>query len=153
MMNIGDAAKQTNISAKMIRYYESIGLLPESLRSDAGYRIYRDKDLHVLRFIKRARNLGFSMEQIKELLSLWQDQERASADVKAITERHVVALQQRITELTEMRDALNHLVTNAWRRVAALCQSPLAVWVHVWPSGEQVAVYGRRVCPNHRMEY
>ena len=88
-MNIGDAAKQANISAKMIRYYESIGLLPESLRSDAGYRIYRDKDLHVLRFIKRARNLGFSMEQIKELLSLWQDQERASADVKAITERHV----------------------------------------------------------------
>ena len=111
MMNIGDAAKQANISAKMIRYYESIGLLPESLRSDAGYRIYRDKDLHVLRFIKRARNLGFSMEQIKELLSLWQDQERASADVKAITERHVVALQQRITELTEMRAALNHLVT------------------------------------------
>lgn len=109
MMNIGDAAKQTQISAKMIRYYESIGLLPESMRSDAGYRIYRDKDLHVLRFIKRARNLGFSMEQLKELLSLWQDQERASADVKAIAERHVAELQQRITELTEMRDALNHL--------------------------------------------
>lgn len=111
MMNIGDAAKQTQISAKMIRYYESIGLLPESMRSDAGYRIYRDKDLHVLRFIKRARNLGFSMEQLKELLSLWQDQGRASADVKAIAERHVAELQQRITELTEMRDALNYLVT------------------------------------------
>jgi MerR family copper efflux transcriptional regulator len=83
--------------------------LPESKRSDAGYRIYRDKDLHVLRFIKRARNLGFSMEQLKELLSLWQDKGRASADVKAIAEQHVVDLQQRITELTEMRDTLNHL--------------------------------------------
>lgn len=108
-MNIGDAAKQTDISAKMIRYYESIGLLPESMRTDAGYRIYRDKDLYVLRFIKRARNLGFSMEQIKELLSLWQDQGRASADVKVIAERHVAELQQRITELTEMRDTLSHL--------------------------------------------
>jgi MerR family copper efflux transcriptional regulator len=109
-MNIGDAAKKTEISAKMIRYYESIGLFPESLRSDAGYRVYRDKDLHVLRFIKRARNLGFSIKQIKDLLSLWQDQERASADVKAITEHHIVELQQRITELTEMRDALSHLL-------------------------------------------
>ena len=109
MMNIGDAAKQTDISAKMIRHYESIGLLPESMRTDAGYRIYRDKDLYVLRFIKRARNLGFSMEQIKELLSLWQDQGRASADVKVIAERHVAELQQRITELTEMRDTLSHL--------------------------------------------
>jgi MerR family copper efflux transcriptional regulator len=108
-MNIGDAAKQTDISAKMIRHYESIGLLPESMRTDAGYRIYRDKDLYVLRFIKRARNLGFSMEQIKELLSLWQDQGRASADVKVIAERHVAELQQRITELTEMRDTLSHL--------------------------------------------
>lgn len=108
-MNIGDAAKRTGISTKMIRYYESIGLMPESLRTDAGYRLYRDKDLHVLHFIKRSRNLGFTMEEIRDLLSLWQDKERASADVKAIAQHHIADLQQRIDELTEMRDTLSHL--------------------------------------------
>jgi MerR family transcriptional regulator, copper efflux regulator len=108
-MNIGTAAKKADMSAKMIRYYETIGLLPQSRRSEAGYRIYEDKDLHLLRFIKRARGLGFSMPQIKELLSLWQDQQRASADVKAIAQHHVNNLQQRITELTEMCQTLNDL--------------------------------------------
>jgi MerR family copper efflux transcriptional regulator len=108
-MNIGTAAKKADMSAKMIRYYETIGLLPQSRRSEAGYRIYEDKDLHLLRFIKRARSLGFSMPQIKELLSLWQDQQRASADVKAIAQHHVNNLQQRITELTEMCQTLNDL--------------------------------------------
>jgi MerR family copper efflux transcriptional regulator len=108
-MNIGQAATASGVSAKMIRYYESIGLVRETARTDSGYRIYVDKDLHTLRFIKRARNLGFSLEQIRDLLSLWQNSERASADVKAIALSHVDELNQRIIELTEMRDTLSTL--------------------------------------------
>lgn len=108
-MNIGEAANATGVSAKMIRYYESISLIQPGKRTDANYRIYGEKDLHNLRFIRRARNLGFSLDQIRELLSLWQDSGRASADVKAIAQAHVAELQKRIAELTEMRDTLNHL--------------------------------------------
>lgn len=108
-MNIGQAAKASGVSAKMIRYYESIQLIKASRRTDAGYRTYGDNDVHTLRFIKRARNLGFSLEQIGNLLSLWQDPGRASADVKAIAQAHVAELGQRIKELSEMRDTLTHL--------------------------------------------
>jgi MerR family copper efflux transcriptional regulator len=108
-MNIGQAAAASGISAKMIRHYESIALIRQSARSDAGYRVYTDKDLHTLRFIRRARSLGFSLEQIRELLSLWNDTERASANVKAIALEHVAELEKRITELSEMRDTLAHL--------------------------------------------
>ena len=108
-MNIGQAAAASGITAKMIRYYESIALVPPGRRSDAGYRVYSDDDLHVLRFVKRARTLGFSLEQIRELLSLWQNKARASADVKAIALGHVAELNQRIAELTEMRDTLQSL--------------------------------------------
>ena len=108
-MNIGQAAAASGVSAKMIRYYESIGLVSETARTDSGYRLYGENDLHTLRFIKRARNLGFSLEQIGYLLSLWQDTGRASSDVKTIAMRHVEGLNQRIVELTEMRDTLASL--------------------------------------------
>ncbi|MGK5024112.1 Cu(I)-responsive transcriptional regulator [Janthinobacterium sp. RB2R34] len=111
-MNIGQAASETGVSAKMIRYYESITLLKPSARSDAGYRIYTPQDLHALHFIKRSRNLGFSLEQIRELLSLWQNDQRASADVKTIALAHVADLNQRIAELTDMRDTLSQLAAS-----------------------------------------
>lgn len=110
-MNIGQAAQASGVTAKMIRYYESIGLIVESRRSDAGYRLYGEKDLHALRFIKRARKLGFSLEKIRDLLSLWQDSARASGDVKRIALDHVGELNQRIRELTEMRDTLSTLAS------------------------------------------
>ncbi|OEZ63277.1 Cu(I)-responsive transcriptional regulator [Duganella sp. HH105] len=108
-MNIGQAATASGVSAKMIRYYESISLIPAGRRSEAGYRIYGDNDLHTLRFVKRGRALGFSLDQIRDLLSLWQNKERASADVKTIALGHVAELNQRIAELTEMRDTLQTL--------------------------------------------
>ena len=108
-MNIGEAAKESGVSAKMIRYYESIALMKPGGRTESGYRIYGNNDVHTLRFIKRARTLGFSLEQIRDLLSLWQDPKRASADVKAITRAHLAELDNRIRELTEMRDTLRHL--------------------------------------------
>jgi MerR family copper efflux transcriptional regulator len=108
-MNIGQAAQASGVSAKMIRHYESIGLVKPGRRSDAGYRLYGSTEVHMLRFVKRARRLGFSLDRIRELLSLWQDRQRASADVKAIAQAHVADLQKRIDELTEMRDTLNAL--------------------------------------------
>lgn len=108
-MNIGEAAKSTGVSAKMIRYYESIDLIKHSQRTDSGYRTYTSNDLHTLKFIKRARKLGFSLEQIRDLLSLWQDDDRASANVKRIALSHVADLDKRIVELTEMRDTLRDL--------------------------------------------
>ena len=108
-MNIGQAAAASGISAKMIRHYESIALIRQSARSESGYRTYTENDLHTLRFIKRARSLGFSLDQIRDLLSLWNDAHRASADVKTIALQHVAELEKRITELTEMRNTLAHL--------------------------------------------
>jgi MerR family transcriptional regulator, copper efflux regulator len=108
-MNIGQAAKASGVTAKMIRNYESIGLLPAAARTDSGYRVYGEKELHVLRFIRRARKLGFSLERIADLLSLWRDDGRASGDVKRIALAHVTELDERIRELTEMRDTLASL--------------------------------------------
>lgn len=108
-MNIGQASKATNVSAKMIRYYESIGLVPKALRSVAGYRHYSEADLGVLRFIRSARNLGFPLEKIGELLKLWQNERRPSAEVKAVAEKHIVELNQQIDELIRMRDFLQQI--------------------------------------------
>lgn len=108
-MNIGQAAKATGVSAKMIRYYEEVGLIPAAGRTAAGYRVYSDRDLHLLRFIRRARDLGFSMADIAELLALWADRGRHSADVKRLATGHVAGLRRRIAELQAMADTLEHL--------------------------------------------
>jgi MerR family copper efflux transcriptional regulator len=108
-MNIGEAARESGVTAKMIRYYESVGLLAPKARTDAGYRVYGAPEVHTLRFIRQARHLGFSIDDIHRLLTLWQDRSRASAEVKAIALEHVADLERRIAELSEMRDTLTHL--------------------------------------------
>jgi MerR family transcriptional regulator, copper efflux regulator len=108
-MNIGEAAKASGVSAKMIRYYEGISLIPPTVRTKAGYRVYSDNDVHALRFIRRARDLGFPVEQIGTLLALWRDRSRASTDVKAIALEHVAGLERKIAELRAMADTLRHL--------------------------------------------
>jgi len=109
-LNIGQAAQRAQVSAKMVRHYESLGLLPTVHRTDAGYRQYTEQQVHTLRFIKRARDLGFSMPEIAELLKLWQNKRRPSSRVKLIAAVHVADLDQRIAELTAMRRTLQHLV-------------------------------------------
>ena len=107
--NIGQAAAQSGVSAKMIRHYESLGLLPLVHRTDAGYRQYGLGEVHTLSFIRRGRALGFSMAEIAELLKLWQNKQRASADVKQIALTHVADLDRRIAEMTAMKNTLQHL--------------------------------------------
>ncbi|WP_233234779.1 Cu(I)-responsive transcriptional regulator [Bordetella sp. LUAb4] len=111
-MNIGQAATATGISAKMIRYYEGIGLIDAAGRTEAGYRVYSDHDLHTLRFIRRARDLGFSIEVMRDLLALWRDRGRASADVKRIALEHVAELERKAAALRQMADTLQHLAAH-----------------------------------------
>ena len=108
-MNIGQVAKHSGVSAKTIRYYESIGLIPEASRTESGYRTYSDKDVETLRFIHHSRNLGFSVKDVSLLLDLWRNQKRASADVKELALRHIEEVERRIAELESIRDTLVHL--------------------------------------------
>lgn len=108
-MNIGEAARQSGISAKMIRYYEASGLIPPAARRDSNYRDYSDKDVHELRFIRRARDLGFSVAEIADLLSLWRDRDRQSSQVKAMVSDHTARLRAKIDDLQEMVDTLQSL--------------------------------------------
>ena len=108
-LNIGQAAEASGVSAKMIRHYEDIGLIPKVARTQAGYRLYREADVHNLRFIRRARDLGFSMKEIKTLLGLWDNRRRASADVKRLAMKHVEELDARIAEMQAVRRTLAQL--------------------------------------------
>ena len=108
-MNIGQAAERSGVSAKMVRHYESLGLLPRIGRTESGYRQYAEKEVHTLRFIRRARDLGFSMAEIAELLKLWQNRRRASADVKRIALAHVTDLDRRMDEMAAMKRTLERL--------------------------------------------
>jgi MerR family transcriptional regulator, copper efflux regulator len=108
-MNIGHASKASGVSAKMIRYYESVGLIRPADRTQSNYRDFGERDLHDLRFIRRARTLGFSIDEIAKLLALWRDQERPSREVKAIARQHVAELDARVAEMQAMADMLRHL--------------------------------------------
>ncbi len=108
-LTIGQAAQRSGVSPKMLRHYESLGLLPPVARTESGYRLYGEREVHTLRFIRRARDLGFSMVEIAELLKLWQNRRRASAQVKRIAEQHIADLDRRLAEMQTMRRALAEL--------------------------------------------
>jgi MerR family copper efflux transcriptional regulator len=110
-MNIGDTASASGVSAKMIRHYESIGLIAPAARTEAGYRVYGERDVQVLQFIHRSRALGFSLEQIRTLLALWQDKQRASKDVRAMARQHIDELDRKIADMQAMRRTLETLAT------------------------------------------
>lgn len=109
-MNIGEAAKASGVSAKMIRHYEQVGLVPPATRTESGYRQYSDGDIHSLRFIRRSRDLGFSIREIGELLDLWRNRRRPSRLVKTLAEAHISALEAKAQELLAMKETLEHLV-------------------------------------------
>jgi MerR family transcriptional regulator, copper efflux regulator len=111
-MTIGQAAKSSAVSAKMIRHYESIGLLPKAQRTQSGYRLYDETDVHTLRFIQRARSLGFPLETIRTLLALWRNRRRSSAQVKELSLRHVEEMERKIAEMQAMVRTLRHLAHN-----------------------------------------
>ena len=110
LMNIGEAASAAGVSAKMIRHYEQIGLLPAAERSEAGYRLYGGREVSVLRFIRQSRRLGFSVAQIAELIGLWSDSQRSSREVKAVAQRHLADLEEKRREIEQMMDGLSVLV-------------------------------------------
>ena len=111
-LTIGEAADAAGVSAKMIRHYEEIGLIPKASRSRSGYRHYREADIHVLRFVRRARELGFSMKEISALLGLWNNRRRASADVKRLAMKHLADLDARISEMQAMKRTLERLASH-----------------------------------------
>lgn len=109
MYNIGEAAKASGVTAKMIRHYESIGLTGAPRRTESGYRVYMEQDVRVLQFIHRGRALGFSLERIGGLLALWQDKDRAAADVRALAQQHIEELELKIAQMQAMKRTLEHL--------------------------------------------
>lgn len=132
-MNIGDAALQSGMPAKTIRYYEDIGLIDRAARRDSGYRDYAGRDVRTLQFIKRARDLGFSIKDCAELLSLYRDRDRASADVKAVADRRVEEIDRKIAELKSMRATLVHLTDKCHGDERPDC--PILEDLAGWPAG------------------
>ncbi|PIT99267.1 MAG: Cu(I)-responsive transcriptional regulator [Bdellovibrionales bacterium CG10_big_fil_rev_8_21_14_0_10_45_34] len=120
-MTIGQAAKTSGVNAKLIRHYESIGIVPRAARTASGYRIYSESDVHILTFVKRARGLGFSMKEIKKLVSLWRNRTRASSDVKAMTLAHIHTLEEKIRDLQQMRSTLVELTKNCHGDIRPSC--------------------------------
>jgi Cu(I)-responsive transcriptional regulator len=108
-MNIGEAAKVSGVSVKMIRHYEAIGLLPAAARTESGYRVYTLDDAHALRFVRNARDLGFSLAEIEELLGLWRDKRRSSAEVKRLALLHIATIEQKVRSLQAVGETLRHL--------------------------------------------
>lgn len=108
-MNIGEASAASGVSAKMIRYYESVSLIRPAHRTSAGYRRYDEADVQTLRFLRRARNLGFSVNQMRDLLALWRDEDRSKEEVQALALSHAAALEAKAVEIAEMSSALRHL--------------------------------------------
>ncbi len=109
-MNIGEAAEKARVTPKMVRHYESLGLLPKVHRTESGYRVYGEPEVHTLRFIKRSRDLGFSIPEISELVKLWQDRRRPSSSVKKVAAAHLAELDRKLEEMQSMRKTLSHLV-------------------------------------------
>lgn len=120
-MNIGEAAKVSGVNAKLIRHYESIGIVPKVARTESGYRVYSDADVHILKFVKRARGLGFSMKEIKKLVGLWRNRSRASSEVKQLALTHIATLEKKIAELESMADALKRLAKSCHGDSRAHC--------------------------------
>jgi len=111
-MNISEAAKKSGVNHRLIRHYESIGIIPKAGRSAGGYRLYKEADVHMLAFVKRARSLGFPMKEIKKLVSLWRNKSRKSQEVKKLALTHLKELESKIQELQEMAGSLRHLAHN-----------------------------------------
>jgi len=132
-MNIGDVSRLSGLPAKTIRYYEDIGLV-DPLRSDNGYRSFRDSDLHKLTFLGRARSLGFSIDDCRNLLALYDDRTRSSADVKAIAQEHLTRIDQKLAELNEMHGTLSHLIKECAGDHRPDC--PILADLAAWPEEE-----------------
>ncbi|WP_082522163.1 Cu(I)-responsive transcriptional regulator [Ramlibacter sp. Leaf400] len=120
-LNIGDAAAAAGVTPKMVRHYESLGLIPQAERTDAGYRLYGEREIAMLRFIRQARSVGFSMQQIEELMSLWRDPDRQSHDVKQVAKRQLEELAERQRELDQMRATLEQMVSKCRGDESAHC--------------------------------
>lgn len=108
-MNIGEVASASEVNAKMIRRYEALGIIPKAGRSLGGYRTYSEKDVHILRFVKRSRELGFSVKDVKNLVGLWRNKKRTSSEVKKLAEKHIIELETKLKEIQSILGTLKHL--------------------------------------------